>query len=69
MNIGKTPGSAEEWYDRGVYLRQNARFGEAINAFMMAAASDDGNLKSKALASMELIKEINAFVNTDLMNP
>ncbi len=70
MNFQKTPGTASEWYDLGVFLRQNARFGEAINAFMKAAetASDDV-LKSKALASIDLLKEINGFVNADLMNP
>lgn len=66
---GKTPGSAEEWFDLGVLLRQNSRFGEAMNAFMMAAEAGDGDLRSKALASIELLKEINGFVNADLMNP
>lgn len=65
----KTPGSAEEWFDLGVSLRQDARFGEAMNAFMNAADTDDVLLRSKALASIELLKEINGFVNADLMNP
>ena len=65
----KTPGSAEEWYDLGVFLRQNARFGEAMNAFLKASETEDDALRSKALASIELLKEINGFVNADLMNP
>ena len=51
--------------------RRNKRFGEAINAFRAAAAASDADdiLRSRALASVELIQEINGFVNTDLMNP
>ena len=50
---------------------RNKRFGEAINAFRAAAAAPDADavLRSRALASVELIQEINGFVNTDLMNP
>lgn len=41
-----------------------------MNAFMMAAStSGDETLRAKAAASIELLKEINGFVNTDLMNP
>lgn len=72
MDTGKdkrTPGSAGEWYDLGVFFRRNARFGEAMNAFMKAAETGDDTLRSKAEASIELLKEINGFVNTDLMNP
>lgn len=82
-------------YDIAVGLRQNARFGEAINMFMRAAdessallsridAADHRNcsdcapedirnallqIRSRAKASVELLQEINGFVNTDLMNP
>lgn len=50
---------------------RNKRFGEAINAFRAAAAAPDADdtLMSRAQASVELIQEINGFVNTDLMNP
>lgn len=77
-----TPESAAEWYDSGVSLRQQARFGEAVNAFRKAAElavieEDRGDLPSdeamlivsRAEASVELIREINSFVNADLMNP
>ncbi len=65
-----TPGSPEEWFDLGVFYRRNARFGEAMNAFMQAAlTTDDETMKAKAIASVELIRDINGFVNTDLMNP
>ncbi|MCM1176734.1 MAG: hypothetical protein NC115_06615 [Bacteroidales bacterium] len=96
LNI-QTPESAAQWYDLGVFYRQNARFGDAVNAFQKAAdlaleesrgTSVTGEavngtvpvdcpeiqpvpetLRSRALASIELIKEINGFVNVDLMNP
>lgn len=70
--------------DPGGFLRQNARFGEAINAFRTAAEAAEGELRmsadmqecdvlreiiKKSLASVELMQEINCFVNTDLMNP
>lgn len=69
INHSITPGSAEEWFDLGVFFRKNGRFGEAINAFMAAAESGDKALRAKAQASIDLIREINGFVNTDLMNP
>ena len=63
--------SPEALYAQGVELRKNNRFGEAINAFRAAAASPDATeeIKRKSLASVELIQEINGFVNVDLMNP
>ena len=52
-------------------LRRNARFGEAINLYRAAAAASDSTdeIIKKSLASVELMQEINGFVNTDLMNP
>lgn len=52
-------------------MRRNNKFGEAINVFRAAAAAPDATdeVIRKALASVELIQEINGFVNTDLMNP
>lgn len=52
-------------------LRRECRFGEAINAFRSAAACKDATeaIKTKAHVSIELIQEINGFVNKDLMNP
>jgi hypothetical protein len=54
-----------------VILRQQCNFGEAINAFGAAAQAPDADeeIKRKSLASMELMQQINGFVNTDLMNP
>lgn len=62
---------AQELFEAGVQHRKNRRFGEAINAFRAAAASPDAtdDIKSRCLASVELIQEINGFVNVDLMNP
>lgn len=64
----KTP---EELYALGVTFRKNRRFGDAINAFRAAAQAPDATeeIKRKSLASVELMQEINGFVNTDLMNP
>lgn len=52
-------------------LRRACRFGDAINAYRAAAAAPDATpeLQQRALASVELIQEINGFVNVDLMNP
>ena len=62
---------AEDLLKEAEQLRKNNRFGEAINAFRSAAAAPDASdeIKRKSLASIELIQEINAFVNVDLMNP
>ena len=61
----------EELYSLGVEYRKNKRFGEAINAFRAAAQAPDVSeeIKRKSLASVELMQEINGFVNVDLMNP
>lgn len=52
-------------------LRRNNRFGEAINVYRAAAAAPDAtdDIIKKSLASVELMQEINGFVNVDLMNP
>ena len=52
-------------------LRRDCRFGDAINVFREAAAAPDAteDIVRKAQASVELIQEINGFVNADLMNP
>jgi uncharacterized protein HemY len=63
--------TAQEFFDLGQEHRRNRRFGEAINAFRAAMASPDATheIKLRSQASVELIQEINGFVNTDLMNP
>ncbi len=62
---------AEELLAQAEELRRNNRFGEAINLFRAAADAPDATdaVKRKSLASVELIQEINDFVNVDLMNP
>ena len=52
-------------------LRRNNRFGEAINFYRAAAEAPDAtdDIIKKSLASVELMQEINGFVNVDLMNP
>jgi hypothetical protein len=62
---------AIELLEKAEQLRRDCRFGEAINAFREAAAAPDATeeIKKKSLASVELIQEINGFVNVDLMNP
>jgi predicted ATP-grasp superfamily ATP-dependent carboligase len=46
-------------------------FGEAINAYNAASAATDATeeIRTKARVAIELIQEINGFVNVDLMNP
>ena len=63
--------SADQWMKMAEDLRRECRFGEAINAFRQAEASPDAaeQIKIKARVSVELIQEINGFVNVDLMNP
>lgn len=55
----------------GDSLRRENKFGEAINAYNAAAASEDATeeIRTKARVAIELIQEINGFVNVDLMNP
>lgn len=71
-NLEITPGSASEWYDLGVSLMRETRFGDAINAFNRAAelaSCELDDIKKKSLASIGVIREIIGFVNKDLMNP
>ena len=62
---------AGELLERAEELRRNCRFGEAINFYRAAAEAPDATdeIKRKSLASVELMQEINGFVNVDLMNP
>lgn len=62
---------ATELLEKAEQLRRDCRFGEAINVFREAAAAPDATQEiiRKSLASVELIQEINGFVNVDLMNP
>ena len=52
-------------------LRKENRFGEAINIYAAAAEAPDATdeISTKARIAIELIQEINGFVNVDLMNP
>lgn len=63
--------TAQELLDKAEELRRNCRFGEAINFYRAASDAPDASdaIKRKSLASVELMQEINGFVNTDLMNP
>ena len=62
---------AIELLEQAEQLRRECRFGEAINLFREAADAADATdeIKRKSLASVQLIQEINSFVNVDLMNP
>lgn len=64
-------GNAKELLAQAEELRRNNRFGDAINVYRAAASAPDATeeIKRKSLASVELMQEINGFVNTDLMNP
>ena len=63
--------TALELLEQAEELRRNCRFGEAINLYRAAADAPDASeeIKRKSLASVELMQEINGFVNADLMNP
>ena len=63
--------TAQDFFNLGQEHRRNKRFGEAINAFRAAMECSDATQEiiSRSRASIELIQEINGFVNTDLMNP
>jgi len=63
--------TAQELLNQAEALRRNSRFGEAINIYREAASATDAtdDIRRKALASVELIQEINGFVNVDLLNP
>ena len=63
--------TAREFLEQAEELRRNCRFGEAINLYRAAADAPDASedIKRKSLASVELMQEINGFVNVDLMNP
>lgn len=63
--------TAEELFDIAQEHRRNRRFGDAINIYMEVIEAPDSTdeMRQSAVASIELIQEINGFVNTDLMNP
>ena len=63
--------TAKDLLEQAEDLRRHNRFGEAINVYRAAAAASDATeeIKRKSLASVELMQEINGFVNVDLMNP
>jgi hypothetical protein len=63
--------TAEQLFEMAQEYRRTLRFGDAINMYRAAVAAPDATeeLKRRALASVELVQEINGFVNTDLMNP
>ena len=63
--------TAEQLFEMAQEYRRTLRFGDAINMYRAAAAAPDATeeIKRRSLASVELVQEINGFVNTDLMNP
>lgn len=63
--------TSEQLYELGCEYRRCRRFGDAVNVFRQAAAAPDAteDIRRRSLASVELIQEINGFVNADLMNP
>ena len=63
--------SAAELIQLGDSLRRENLFGEAINAYNAASEATDATeeIRTKARVAIELIQEINGFVNVDLMYP
>lgn len=62
---------ALELLEKAEQLRRECLFGDAINMYRAASEAPDASeeIKRKSLASIDLIQEINGFVNADLMNP
>ncbi len=62
---------APELLQKAEELRRNNMFGEAINYYRAAADAPDTteDIRRKSLASVELMQDINGFVNVDLLNP
>ena len=63
--------TATELFETAQEHRRNKRFGDAINMYMEVIESPDATeeLRRRAATSIELIQDINGFVNSDLMNP
>ena len=63
--------TASELFEIAQEHRRNRRFGDAINMYMEVIDSPDATdeLRRHAATSIEIIQEINGFVNADLMNP
>ena len=63
--------TASELFEIAQEHRRNKCFGDAINMYRAASEAPDAtdDIKRKSLASIDLIQEINGFVNVDLMNP
>ena len=63
--------TATELFDIAQEHRRNRRFGDAVNVYMEVLESADATdeQRQSAAATIELIQEINGFVNVDLMNP
>ncbi len=63
--------TASELFEIAQEHRRNKRFGDAINMYRAAMEAEDvtEQLKARCAASIELIQEINGFVNVDLLNP
>lgn len=63
--------TALELFEKAQDHRRNKRFGDAINLYMEVIEAPDATeeLRRRAATSIELIQEINGFVNADLMNP
>lgn len=63
--------SPEQLLENGLALMKTASFGDAVNMLRSAAEHPEASdaVRSKALAAIDVIGEINGFVNVDLMNP
>ena len=63
--------TASELFETAQEHRRNKRFGDAINMYRATIEAEDvtEQLKARCVASIELIQEINSFVNVDLLNP
>ena len=62
---------SKKLFQEAVQAKREGRFGDAVNLFNEAVSAPDATeeLRRETMVSIELIQEINGFVNTDLMNP
>lgn len=58
--------TATQWYEIGNEFRKRGDFGEAINAYGKSKELDPNG---PATVAIEIIQDILAYRNTDLINP
>ncbi|HUW05040.1 MAG TPA: tetratricopeptide repeat protein [Williamwhitmania sp.] len=65
--LAKHPDSDEAYYILGNIARRETNFGHAINCYTKALEINPEN--TSAISAIEMLNEILAYRNTDLINP